>query len=250
MSAFATALLQAAMSLLLLVQGNPSIDQATRDNAIKVANQAVQVATSELAERNNVSPVSGPKIKSVNNDNQVVSGQPATIRGLNLSVKGGLTSVYFDGKKIEILRSQESGGEFFVEVSIPNNIMGKYQLYVISDKQKSNIVSIEVTGPDPALKQNLLNIRSQAEIYYVTNNYSYSGLCSDTNIRHFLDIVTSNSPGTPDCKVSTSGQFYAVESQINLRPSGAPSFFCADSSGYQNTRSFSKGKSSSSCVQE
>src|SRR3989344_2741102 len=42
------ALLQAALSLILLVQGNPHLDLTVRENALMVANQAIQVATQQI----------------------------------------------------------------------------------------------------------------------------------------------------------------------------------------------------------
>ncbi len=37
-------------------------------------------------------------------------------------------------------------------------------------------------GADGAVKQNILNARTQAEVYYTANNKSYLGLCNDSNL--------------------------------------------------------------------
>jgi hypothetical protein len=47
MTSITTLLLQAAISLLLLVQGNPNVDPALREQAIAVANQAIKTATAQ-----------------------------------------------------------------------------------------------------------------------------------------------------------------------------------------------------------
>ena len=56
MTSLTTLLLQAAISLLLLVQGNPNVDPALREQAIAVAKQAIKTATAQSGS------VSGPSV--------------------------------------------------------------------------------------------------------------------------------------------------------------------------------------------
>ena len=101
-----TLLLQAAVSLLALVQANPSLPQSTRDNAIVVAQNAIAQATTQLAANarkttstSNITPVTSSVKSSVLTSDQIRVNSPADT---TISVGGKVTITYTVGGNIVV----------------------------------------------------------------------------------------------------------------------------------------------------
>jgi len=52
-------------------------------------------------------------------------------------------------------------------------------------------------GQDASIQQSVANIRSQAELVYNSQNYSYSGVCDDSAVANLLTAATSVVNGDP-----------------------------------------------------
>ena len=166
-------LLQTAITLLLLVQGNPDIDPIVRDQAIVVANHAIQVATDQqsntsadiqekVTDTSSYKPVSALKaatIQSVESKAQskgvIVSGEKAYIRGTGLAGKLTIKLGNQEPKYVYTKGTSDSYAEFVVpewsqdaEVSMTvTNASGKtsnfYTVHIDVPKQPAVIKSIE-----------------------------------------------------------------------------------------------------------
>ena len=83
------------------------------------------------------------------------------------------------------------------------------------------------SGSDAAIKQQLGSVRSQAEIFYNTNNFSYDGMCADGDVTSLTDAVdASNGAGTETCIDSATA--WAAESAL---VSSSTAYWCVDSTG-------------------
>ncbi|MEZ4104111.1 MAG: type II secretion system protein [Candidatus Paceibacterota bacterium] len=105
-------------------------------------------------------------------------------------------------------------------------------------------------GANASAKTTVNNIRSQAELYYNDNSYSYNpatgDVCSDAKVLGLISAATSTTGiATYACDVNTAGDEYAVE--VQLRPSTATDFFCVDSTGFSGQQSASKGAGATVC---
>ena len=99
-------------------------------------------------------------------------------------------------------------------------------------------------GNDAAIKNNLANMRPQAEMYYDTNNnyggaaayYSTDGTCitagtgvfSDTTIRSGLASAKNASGSNPICSITANGAAWAVAIPLKGTPAN---YWCVDSTG-------------------
>ena len=85
-------------------------------------------------------------------------------------------------------------------------------------------------GADAAIKSNLNNARSQAELFYDTYANplnTYTAVCTATNgIAQFVTAATS-AGGTATC-ADTGGAAYRVSSPLKT---SATSYYCVDSTG-------------------
>jgi prepilin-type N-terminal cleavage/methylation domain-containing protein len=95
------------------------------------------------------------------------------------------------------------------------------------------------SGSDAAIKQQMSNVRSQAEIFYNSNNFSYTGLCSVAEITQLETAIDNNSGGNTIC--AESAQAWAMSS-----PLVAGGSWCVDSSGAAASSSLS-GTSDTDC---
>lgn len=107
------------------------------------------------------------------------------------------------------------------------------------------------SGNDAAIKQTLGNVRSQAEIYYNTNSFTYevtddgAGICEDPDIDRLNDSAAvsgvdddgavTNADGTASAwnvgVCHDDGQEWAVSMPLTSSANGAPVFWCVDASG-------------------
>ncbi len=95
------------------------------------------------------------------------------------------------------------------------------------------------SGNDAAIKQTLGNLRSQAEIFYNQNNFSYAGVCATTNTEtdRLMDAVVANGSQTSwgndaassatvaSCNDDTTA--WAASGRLS-----AGGYWCVDSTGY------------------
>ncbi len=80
-------------------------------------------------------------------------------------------------------------------------------------------------GADAKIKSELVNARTQAELYYNTNQFSYGGICSDST---FISMVNDDlDGGGNNCQDSDTA--WAVS--VTLNTPGAEKW-CVDSTGF------------------
>jgi general secretion pathway protein G len=99
-------------------------------------------------------------------------------------------------------------------------------------------------GKDASLKESVSSVRAQAEIYYNgTGGNSYTGACSDANIKKLIiaaqqQVGSSNSTAIDTtyagCVIggSPSGTSYTAWTKLN---DAAQGYFCVDASGFAGT---------------
>lgn len=83
------------------------------------------------------------------------------------------------------------------------------------------------SGSDAAIKQQMAQVRSQAELFYNSNNFSYdagTGMCADSEILALLAAIDNNSGGTSTC--NDDAQQWAASTPL---VSGGN--WCVDSTG-------------------
>ncbi len=84
------------------------------------------------------------------------------------------------------------------------------------------------SGTDASIKQSMGNVRSQAEIYYNQNNFSYSGVCANQQINTLeASIEAINGSGSVVCGESSTA--WAMSSP--LVGTASTSYWCVDSTG-------------------
>lgn len=130
MASITALLLQTAMTLLLLVQGNPNIDPSLRDQAITIANQAITTATEDAANRPTPSPTSQrPIIDSVNGKGGFGTGDSNYILGKNFAT---VTDVWLaNNKRVKTTLGWGFDSDTRINVSVPNSLpKDTYYLYV------------------------------------------------------------------------------------------------------------------------
>ncbi|USN87555.1 MAG: type II secretion system protein [Candidatus Nomurabacteria bacterium] len=95
------------------------------------------------------------------------------------------------------------------------------------------------SGSDASIKQSLGNLRSQAEIVYNTNNFSYANVCSDTKVIQLLDAAVSNGPATGHSSAAVSATNVACNNSAGAWAAAAPlnvsGYWCVDSRGVATT---------------
>ena len=117
---------------------------------------------------------------------------------------------------------------------------------ILSSVVLASLNTARAKGADAAIKNNLANIRAQAELYYDNNSNSYgtqatttatatcttgSGLFSDTTVRNALTSAANASGGAVTCGASAG--YWAVS--IPLKSNSAQSW-CVDSTGASKER--------------
>ena len=85
------------------------------------------------------------------------------------------------------------------------------------------------SGSDASAKTSMNNLRSQAEIFYNQNNFTYTGACAaGTQVDGLLTAAEAQTGTTGECNVNAGGTAYA--SFLALRQPS--SVFCVDSTGF------------------
>jgi type IV pilus assembly protein PilA len=104
-------------------------------------------------------------------------------------------------------------------------------------------------GQDASIKQSIGNARSQAELVYNQEGFSYSGVCASGAITNLMQAAADNRAETTGTNVSAAGSAtivtcadtdagYGIEAPLNI-PNGAGGvqMWCIDSTGYVGTTS-------------
>jgi len=85
------------------------------------------------------------------------------------------------------------------------------------------------SGSDASIKQSIGNIRSQAEIVYNQQNYSYAAVCTDPKVVTLLAAANNNNGAgaAPTCR-ATVAEWLVASAMVSTSSAS----WCADSSGY------------------
>ena len=111
------------------------------------------------------------------------------------------------------------------------------------------------SGSDASAKQSLNNLRSQAEIRYNANNFSYAGVCTHASVTPLLTALDNNTPATSIVTVlATAGTATTVichdsaTGWVAAAPmSNGTQYFCADSTGFAGLRTSVVAASAVTC---
>lgn len=103
-------------------------------------------------------------------------------------------------------------------------------------------------GSSASVKQSMTNARSQAEIVYTQQNYSYALVCDDANIQQLMNAAALNGADTDDvatfetspataatwdtavCHSQSSG--WVIAAPLAESTSATSTLWCIDSSGF------------------
>ena len=81
-------------------------------------------------------------------------------------------------------------------------------------------------GRDASAKGSMSSIRAAAEIYFDTNNVSYSGVCASPDVLSLIAAAERQTSGTVNC--TESDDAFAASIALNT----SPNVFCVDSTGF------------------
>ena len=85
-------------------------------------------------------------------------------------------------------------------------------------------------GSDASIKQTLGNLRSQAEIFYNANAYTYTNMCADGKVTPLTDSVdTTNGGIANDAYCNSNASEWAAFSAM---VSNSSEYWCVDSTGF------------------
>lgn len=86
-------------------------------------------------------------------------------------------------------------------------------------------------GSNSAVKNNLANLRAQAELYYDNNSNSYNGVCSNTGFAKGLDASSQAGAGNTTSDVcNNTASAWAASAPLKTAE-GTSNYWCVDSSG-------------------
>ncbi|NCA80699.1 MAG: type II secretion system protein [Sphingobacteriia bacterium] len=94
---------------------------------------------------------------------------------------------------------------------------------ILSSVVLASLNSARNKGADTATKNNLANMRAQAELFYDTGN-TYESLCDQPTIAQMRASANNSSGGTTVCNAAASA--WAAQAPIK-----AGGFWCVDSTG-------------------
>ncbi len=86
-------------------------------------------------------------------------------------------------------------------------------------------------GSNTAVKNNLANLRSVAELYYDGNSNSYNGVCSSTSVTKGLDAASQSGAGNTTSDVCNNTATAWAASAPLKTAEGTSNYWCVDSSG-------------------
>ncbi len=124
---------------------------------------------------------------------------------------------------------------------------------VLSSVVLASLNSARSKGTDGSIKSNLTNSRSQSELFYDSNGYSYANICTNVTVAGVKSIfaqvsaaasnagissVTRNAAGSGTVAVCNDTAL-SWAAQVPLKGT-AGTFFCIDNSGYATTTNSTK----------
>jgi len=99
---------------------------------------------------------------------------------------------------------------------------------VLSSVVLASLNSARGKASNVAIKNNLANVRSQAELYYDSSPMGYTGVCSDSRVLVAITAANNVSGGTSVCNNSATA--WAVSSPLKVAE-GSLVYWCVDGSG-------------------
>ena len=99
-----------------------------------------------------------------------------------------------------------------------------------------------VSGADASIKQSIGSIRSQSEIFYSQNGYTYDGFCSELNIDGVLSSIDAVN-GTSSVACYDDVTTWAVASALM----STSTYWCAATSGFVGERVTALGTNETVC---
>ena len=105
-------------------------------------------------------------------------------------------------------------------------------------------------GQDASIKQSMGNARSQAELSYNQENFSYASVCSDTDVLSLMQAAADNRAETTGTNVANAGTDelvtcadtdagYGIEAPLNIPWNNGTTdvvqMWCIDSTGFVGT---------------
>ncbi|MFA7216411.1 MAG: type II secretion system protein [Candidatus Paceibacterota bacterium] len=125
-----------------------------------------------------------------------------------------------------------SRGFTLIELLVVIAIIG-----ILSSVVLASLNTARGKGADAAVKSNLNNIRSQAELVYDTASGSYSGVCTDPNVIKGLDAASQAGAGNTTADIcNNSGTAWAASAPLKTGQT-----WCVDSTGTAGQRATALG---------
>jgi prepilin-type N-terminal cleavage/methylation domain-containing protein len=120
-----------------------------------------------------------------------------------------------------------SGGFTLIELLVVVAIIG-----ILASVVLASLNTARAKGADAAIKANLDNMRSQAEIYYPDNGNSYSGVCANGNMTAALAAANLQSDNSGACYDSATAwaAFAPLKTSLSTTPL-VEEYWCVDNTG-------------------
>jgi hypothetical protein len=263
MTSITTLLLQAAISLLLLVQGNPNVDPALREQAIRVANQAIKTATAERSAvvrptsvptsfplpipstRDDTRPHNVPIIESVNGKGGFGVGNDNYILGRNFTTAQTvyLKSVHLQTEQndnnIKIFLSSILINDTRMNIFVPDSVIrGTYNLYVENQFGTSAPYYVGDIGTNRDSLSVDLKVKdpyNTAHSYNWTDAYVDEPIAIDSGATVSLKWTVTEDNAT--CTVSQNGKYIAwgKSDTMTTAPITTDTTFILECSNYKRT---------------
>ena len=102
-------------------------------------------------------------------------------------------------------------------------------------------------GQDASIKQSIGNARSQAELVYNQNGFTYASVCTSAPIQNLMQAAVDNRAETTAINTTAAGSDtivtcadtdagYGIEAPLNIpAPGGTVQMWCVDSTGFAGT---------------
>ncbi len=122
-------------------------------------------------------------------------------------------------------------------------ILAAVVLASLNDARKS--------GNDAALKQSMASVRSQAEIHYNENGFSYATFCDSGTLASanaaLRDSIRNNSSDNTNPVCTSSADAWAASARISDNPGTTARYWCVDSTGAAREGTTALGSSATVC---